>query len=72
MVINVHWSSSKLPVILVRFLRNLNFLDRVSESTQTSGFMKILLVEAKLFHADRQTDRHDEVNSRFSRNYERA
>ena len=28
--------------------------------------MKILLVGAELFHADGQTDRHDEANSRFS------
>jgi len=34
--------------------------------------MKIRPMGAELFHADRHTDRHDEVNSRFSRNYERA
>jgi hypothetical protein len=28
--------------------------------------MKIRPVGAELFHADRQTDRHDEANSRFS------
>jgi hypothetical protein len=28
--------------------------------------MKILPVEAELFHADGRTDRHDEFNSRFS------
>jgi len=28
--------------------------------------MKIRPVGAKLFHADGQTDRHDEANSRFS------
>ena len=27
--------------------------------------MKIRLVEAELVHADVQTDRHDEANSRF-------
>jgi len=27
--------------------------------------MKICPVETELFHADRQTDRHDEANSRF-------
>jgi hypothetical protein len=27
--------------------------------------MKIRPVEAKLFYADRRTDRHDEANSRF-------
>jgi len=28
--------------------------------------MKILPLGAKMFHADRQTDGHDEANSRFS------
>ena len=28
--------------------------------------MKIRLVGAELFHAERQTDRHDEANSHFS------
>ena len=34
--------------------------------------MKILPVGAELFHADRQTDAHDEANSRFSQFWERA
>jgi len=28
--------------------------------------MKILLLEAELFHADERTDRHDEANGCFS------
>jgi len=28
--------------------------------------MTIRLVEAELFHADEQTDRHNQANSRFS------
>jgi hypothetical protein len=28
--------------------------------------MKIIPVEAQLFHEDRRTDRHDEANSRIS------
>ena len=34
--------------------------------------MKIRPVGAELFHADRQTDRYDEVNSRFSQFYKGA
>jgi hypothetical protein len=34
--------------------------------------MKIRPVGDELFRADRQTDRHDEPNSRFSQSYERA
>ena len=41
-----------------------------------SNFVKIRLVGAELFHAygqtERQTDRHDEANSRFSQFCERA
>jgi len=41
-----------------------------TDSRETSNLMKICPVEADLFPADRwtdeQTDRHDEVNSRFS------
>jgi len=33
-----------------------NFLDSFSQSTQISNFVKIRLVGARLFHADRQTD----------------
>ena len=34
--------------------------------------MKICPVGAELFHADRQTDKHDEANSRFSQFFESA
>ena len=35
---------------------NLNFLDRFSKIPQLSDLMKIRVVGAELFHADRQTD----------------
>jgi len=35
------------------------------KNNQISIFMKIHLVGAELCHADRQTDRYDETNSRF-------
>ena len=34
--------------------------------------MKICPVGAELFHADRQTDKQDEANSRFSQFFESA
>ena len=42
------------------------------KNTQMCNFMKNLLVGAGLFHADRQTDRHDKVKSLFSQYCERA
>ena len=53
---NVYWSSCKLPVMLVRFPRNLNSLNRFSKNIQISNFMKIRPVGTELFHADGQTD----------------
>ena len=54
--INVHRSSCKVSVILVRFLWNLNFLDRFSEKSRASNFMKICPAGAEIFYADGQTD----------------
>ena len=48
------------------------FFGRFSKNTQISNSMKIRPVGAKLFHTDRQTDRHDEANNRFSQVRERA
>jgi len=54
MIINVHQSSScKVPVILVRFQRNLNFLDR--------NFMKIHSVGDKFFHVNRRMARQTDT-----------
>ena len=55
--INIHRSSCKVPVIIVIFQWNFNFLDGFSKkSTQISNFMKIRLVGVELFHADRRED----------------
>ena len=54
-IINVQRSSCKVPVILVRFQSNLNFLGRLSKNTEISNLMKIRPVGAELFRADGQT-----------------
>ena len=54
-IINVHMSSCKAPVILVRFQSNLKYLDRFSKNTLTK-FHENSSVGAELFHVDRQTN----------------
>ena len=49
--INAHRSSCKVPVIVVRFKWNFNFLDRFSKNSQISNFIKICSVGYE-FHAD--------------------
>jgi hypothetical protein len=41
------------------------FLNRFSKNPQISNFMKIRQMGAELFHANGQTDGHDESDSRF-------
>jgi len=53
----------RYPLFLSDFKRILNFLDRFSKNTTISHFMKILLVGAELFRANRETLRHDEADS---------
>jgi hypothetical protein len=55
-IINVHRSSCKVPLILVKFEWNLNFLNRFSKNTQISNVMKIISVGPVLSHVDGRTD----------------
>ena len=64
-VVNMHKSSCKVAVIIVRFERKFCFIDRFSKNCQTWNFMKIHLLGAELFDADGQVDRHAKGNSRF-------
>jgi len=56
----VHTFSCKVTVILVRFSSNLAVLDRFSENSQMSNFVKIRPVEAELFHVGEPDGRTNE------------
>ena len=56
-VTNIETSSSKAPVILVKFETHLHFLDRLSKTSQISNVIEIRHVGTQLFHANRRTDR---------------
>jgi hypothetical protein len=56
----------KYPLFLSDFNETWIFLDRFSNNTQISQFVKICPVGAKLFYVDGWMDRHDKANSRFS------
>ena len=55
----------KYPLCLSGF-KKLEFSRQIFKKSLNIKFHKIRSVGAELFHADRQTDRHDEANSRFS------
>jgi hypothetical protein len=62
----MHGATVKIAVILVGVQCNLNFLDGFSKNTATTHYMQIHEMGAEFLHADGQTDRHDEANSRIS------
>ena len=51
---------------------NVEFLEIFSKNFQVPNLFKIRPMRAELFHADGQTDGHDEANSCFSQLCERA
>ena len=64
-VVNLHWSSCKLPVILRIFMGSKFSWPIFEKCSCQTNFMKILLVETE-FSAVTQTDWHDEGNICFS------
>ena len=62
----------KYPLFVSGFNENWIFLSSFSKNIQISNFMKMFRVAGELFHAERQKERHDEGNSRFSQFCERA
>jgi len=50
----------------------LEFSRQIFKKILISNFTKIRPAGAELLHADGQTDKHDEANSRFSQFCERA
>jgi len=51
-----HRSRHKVPIILVRFKWNSNFLDRFFKNNEMWNFMKVRPVGAELFHSGGRTD----------------
>ena len=72
MIVNVYWSSCKVPVIIVSFKETRIFSKTVfQKKTSVSIFLKILSMAAD-GRMDRQTGTHDEGNSPISQFWESA
>ena len=65
-IVNVHSSSRKVPVIIAIFWWNVNFSNTFSKNSQIWKFTKIHQVGTEMFLAGRRTDGHDKANSGFS------
>ena len=56
MIVRMYWFPYTVPVIVVRFCLNLNFLDNFSINTQMSYFVRTRPVGAELFNVDGHDD----------------
>ena len=66
LLMNINWSSWDLPVILLRSLRQTDFLDRFSMCPQISNFMKFVQWKPSCStRTDKRTHRHDDANRSF-------
>jgi hypothetical protein len=56
----------RYPFFLSDSDETFNILHKFSENNRIPNYMKTSPVVAEMFHADGQTDRHDETNRRFT------
>ena len=64
-IVNVRSPSCKVPVFLVRFKSDLNFLDKLSSNPKLSNSMEICPVGAKLVNANGQIDGQTDMTKRI-------
>ena len=69
---NLQRSSCKVTAVLSKYNETWIFSIDFPKKYQKTNFIKIRPGGAELFHADRQTDRHDKANSRHSQFCERS
>jgi len=63
--VNVNTFLYKVPVIIVRFQWNLDFVEGPSKNTQMSNSIKTPRLKIELHYADGRMDSHVEANNHF-------